>query len=76
MIFIHGSNTLSGITAGQVIHAAHALIFIHASNTSFTQTPKTAGQVIHAVNHVNHGRGIHESHHPFRGGDSGAEEGQ
>jgi hypothetical protein len=76
MIFIHASFTLEGKTAGQVIHAALVPDCIHASNTSFTPDGKTAGQVIHAVNHVIHVPGIHESHHPFRGGDSHANDRQ
>ena len=74
MIFIHASNTLSGITAGQIKHAHSRRDFIHASNTSNTLSGITAGQIKHAVKHVIHGPGIHESHHPFRGGDSHAGE--
>ncbi|MCV7100916.1 MULTISPECIES: AAA family ATPase [Mycobacterium] len=68
----HASFTSQGKTAGQINHAPSAAEINHASFTSNTANGKTAGQINHADKHVNHGAGNHESHHPFRGGDSNA----
>jgi hypothetical protein len=64
--FNHASITLDSKRAGRVIHAGISCEFNHESNTSFTETCITAGRVIHAVNHGNHGPVIHETHSPFR----------
>jgi hypothetical protein len=66
----HASITPNGKTPGQINHAALTDEINHESNTSITPESKTTGQINHAVNHVNHGAVIHESNHPFRGGDS------